>query len=307
MTDIKNIDGLTELEFLSNYDSSKYEKPSVTVDMLLFTLDEIRSEDIKRLPEKELKILLIKRKDHPFLGTWAIPGGFVNINESVDEAAYRELKEETNIDNIYMEQLYTWGDVKRDPRMRVVSTSYMALVNKEGLKEKAGDDASDLAWFSISKELAREYKTPNGDIVKDYILSLISTEKHIKIVYGITEINSFIGFNKKVTYNFELKERSNSKLAFDHVEILSYALERLSNKVQYTTIAFSLLPETFTLTELQQVYELLLGRELTKPNFRRWISKVVEETSYSKREGSYRPSKLYRLNKKMILNGFTNI
>ena len=307
MADIKNIDGLTELEFLSNYNSSKYEKPSVTVDMLSFTLDEIRSEDIKRLPEKELKILLIKRKDHPFLGTWAIPGGFVNINESVDDAAYRELKEETNIDNIYMEQLYTWGDVNRDPRMRVVSTSYMALVNKQGLKEKAGDDASDLAWFSISKELSREYKAPNGDIIKNYILSLISTEKHINIIYAITEINSFIGFNKRVTYNFEIKERSNSKLAFDHVEILSYALERMSNKVQYTTIAFSLLPETFTLTELQQVYELLLGRELTKPNFRRWISRVVEETSYSKREGSYRPSKLYRLNKNMILKGFTNI
>lgn len=307
MTDIKNANGLTELEFLSKYNSSKYEKPSVTVDMLLFTLDEIRSDDIKRLPEKELKILLIKRKDHPFIGTWSVPGGFVDINESVDDAAYRELKEETNIDNIYMEQLYTWGDVKRDPRMRVVSTSYMALVNKQGLKEKAGDDASDLAWFSINKELVNEYKTQNGDIIKNYILSLVSSEKFVSIIYNITEVNSFIGFNKKVTYKFDIKEESNSKLAFDHVEILSYALERLSNKVQYTTIAFSLLPETFTLTELQQVYELLLGRELTKPNFRRWISKVVEETSYSKREGSYRPSKLYRLNKKLILKGFTNI
>lgn len=307
MTGIKNVNGLTEQEFLSNYNSSKYEKPSVTVDMLLFTLDEIKSEDVKRLPEKELKILLIKRKDHPFINDWAIPGGFVNINESVDDAAYRELKEETNIDNIYMEQLYTWGAVNRDPRMRVVSTSYMALVNKEGLKEKAGEDASDLAWFSISKELIKEYTTQSGDIARDYILYLLNCEKYVKIIYKITEVNRFIGFNKKVTYNFEIKEESNSKLAFDHVEILSYALERMSNKVQYTTIAFSLLPETFTLTEVQQVYELLLGRELTKPNFRRWISKVVEETPYSKREGSYRPSKLYKLKKKLILKGFTNI
>lgn len=307
MEDIKNINGITEQEFLDKYNSSKYEKPSVTVDMLLFTLDEIRSEDIKRLPEKELKILLIKRRDHPFIGTWAIPGGFVAINESVDDAAYRELKEETNIDNIYMEQLYTWGDVNRDPRMRVVSTSYMALVNKQGLKEKAGDDASDLAWFSISKELIEDYKTQNGQTIKNYILSLISHEKDIKIIYNIKETNSFIGFNKKVSYKFEVKKSSNYKLAFDHVEILSYALERMGNKVQYTTIAFSLLSKTFTLTELQQVYELLLGRQLTKPNFRRWISKVVEETSYTKREGSYRPSKLYKLNKKLILKGFTNI
>lgn len=307
MTDIKNVNGLTEKEFLSNYNSSKYEKPSVTVDMLLFTLDEIRSDDIKRLPGKELKILLIKRKDHPFINDWAIPGGFVNINESVDQAAYRELKEETNIDNIYMEQLYTWGEVNRDPRMRVISTSYMALVNKEGLKEKAGYDASDLAWFSINKELIKEYTTQSGDIIREYILSILNSEKYAKIIYKITEVNRFIGFNKSVTYNFEIKEESNSKLAFDHIEILSYALERMSNKVQYTTIAFSLLPETFTLTEVQQVYELLLGRELTKSNFRRWISKVVEETSYTKREGSYRPSKLYKLKKKLILKGFTNI
>lgn len=298
---------MTELSYLSQYNSSKYDKPSVTVDILLFTLDELKNEDVKRLPEKELKILLIKRKDHPFIENWAVPGGFVNINESIDDAAYRELKAETNIENIYMEQLYTWGDVNRDPRMRVISNSYMALVNKQGLKEKAGDDSSDLSWFSINKDLLEEYKTQNGEIVKIYILSLISSEKSIKILYNITEINSFIDFNKKVTYKFDLKESSNSKLAFDHVEILIYALERMSNKVQYTTIAFSLLSEKFTLTELQQVYELLLGRYLTKPNFRRWISKLVEETPYTKKEGSYRPSKLYRLNKKLVLNGFINI
>lgn len=305
--DIKNVDGLTEIEFLSRYNSYEYKNTAVTVDMLLFTLDEIRSDDIKRLSEKKLKIILIKRNNHPFLGDWGIPGGFVNIDESVEDAAYRKLKEETNIDNIYMEQLYTWGNVNRDPRMRVVSTSYMALVNKEGLKEKASDDTNELAWFSINKELMRECKNDNGDIIREYILSLINTEKNITIMYNITEINNFIGFNNKATYKFKLNEESNSKLAFDHVEILGYALERLGNKVQYTTIAFNLLPETFTLTELQQVYELLLGRELTKSNFRRWISKIVEETSYSKREGSYRPSKLYRLNKKLILKGFTNI
>lgn len=307
MKDVKTINGLNEQDFLSTYDSSKYEKPSVTVDMLLFTLDELKTCDIKRLPEKELKILLIKRKDHPFIDDWAIPGGFVDINESVDDAAYRELKEETNIDNIYMEQLYTLGEVNRDPRMRVISTSYIALVNKKGLKEKAWDDASDLSWFSINKELIEEYKTQDDEIIKNYILSLVSNEKGIKILYNITEVISFIGFNKKVSYKFNLKESSNSKLAFDHVDILSYALERMNNKVQYTTIAFSLLEDTFTLTELQQVYELLLGRELTKSNFRRWISKVVEETSYTKREGSYRPSKLYTLNKKLVLKGFTNI
>ncbi|MBU3087481.1 NUDIX hydrolase [Clostridium gasigenes] len=304
---MKDIKGLTEEEYLEKYNSSKYEKPSLTVDILLFTLDEIRNEDIKRLPEKELKILLIKRNEHPFIGTWGISGGFVDINESVDNAAYRELTKDANIEDVYMEQLYTWGEVNRDPRMRVVSASYIALVNKQGLKEKAGDEVNDLAWFSISKELISDYTTKNGQLIKNYIISLISNEKDIKIIYKIKETNIFIGFNTKVDYKFEVEKSSNSKLAFDHVEILSYALERMSNKVQYTTIAFSLLSKNFTLTELQQVYELLLGRKLTKPNFRRWISKIVEETSYTKREGSYRPSKLYTLNKKLILKEFINI
>ena len=127
--EVKNKDGLTEKEFLRSYDSDKYKKPSVTVDTLIFTIDEKVSKNYRKLPEKELKILMVKRADHPFIGQWAIPGGFVDINESMEEAAERELFEETGVNNIYLEQLYTWGDVDRDPRTRVISTSYMALVD----------------------------------------------------------------------------------------------------------------------------------------------------------------------------------
>ena len=124
-----NKQGLTEEEFLASYDASKYERPSVTVDMLIFTVTNEKKENYRKLPEKVLRLLMIKRADHPYIGQWALPGGFIKMDESLEEGALRELKEETNIDNIYMEQLYTWGDVNRDPRTRIISVSYMALVD----------------------------------------------------------------------------------------------------------------------------------------------------------------------------------
>lgn len=298
---MKNKDGLTEEEFLKNYKPGNYERPSLTVDMVLFTLGDEEEEDIKKVPEKVLKVLLIKRNNHPFINCWAIPGGFVDINENIEEAVYRELKEETNIDNVYLEQLYTWGDVKRDPRMRVVSTSYMALVNKDDINARAGDDAADVAWFNIRKVIksAEDFK-----IVSHIILE--NKEQNIKIVYEITEHIEIKGYNKNSTFDIKLIEGERG-IAFDHIKILNYSLERMRNKVQYTTIAFSLLPKEFTLMELQQVYELLLGRHLVKQNFRRWINPMVSKTGNVKSNRAYRPSSLYTLNKTYILEEIKNI
>jgi len=125
---VLNKQGLTAEQFLSTYDASKYPRPSVTVDMLIFSVTDEEKKNYRKLPEKVLRLLMIKRGDHPYLGQWALPGGFVKMDESLDEAALRELKEETNINDIYMEQLYTWGAVARDPRTRVISVSYMSLV-----------------------------------------------------------------------------------------------------------------------------------------------------------------------------------
>ena len=135
--ELLNKNGLTEEEFLASYNPGDYERPSNTADMLLFTIGEKENIDVRKDKEKELKILLIKRKDHPDIHKWALPGGFVNINEDLESAAYRELEEETNIKNVYMEQLYTFGAVNRDPRMRIVSTAYMALIDKRNIKEKS--------------------------------------------------------------------------------------------------------------------------------------------------------------------------
>lgn len=298
---MKEINEVTEEEFLKNYKPYDYERPSLTVDMILFTLDDEEEKDLKKVPEKVLKVLLIKRKNHPFKNCWAIPGGFVDINENIEDAVYRELKEETNIDNVYLEQLYTWGDVNRDPRMRVVSTSYMALVNKENINVKAGDDAADAAWFTIKKKII---KTEDTKIISQIILE--NATEDIKIVYEITENIEIKGYNKNSKFEIKLIEGDRG-LAFDHVKILNYSLERMRNKVQYTTIAFSLLPKEFTLMELQQVYELLLGRTLVKQNFRRWISPMVSKTDKVKSNRAYRPSSLYILNKSYIINEIKNI
>ncbi len=207
-----------------------YGKPSVTVDIVVFTIQN-----------NELKVLLVKRGTEPFKGSWAIPGGFVKMEESLEKAAIRELDEETGVKNVYLEQLYTFGDPKRDPRGRIITVSYMALVNSENTKLEAKTDSSAAEWFS---------------------------------------------FNKIPT------------LAFDHKKVIDYALKRLRWKFEYTTVAFSLLPEKFSISQIQNIYEIVFDKELDKRNFAKKILSLgilIEEEI--KRDVSHRPPRLYSLRK----------
>ncbi|HHY64001.1 MAG TPA: NUDIX hydrolase [Clostridiaceae bacterium] len=296
-SEIRDRNGLTEEQYLAAYDASRYERPSVTVDILVFTVTEGEKENYRKLSEKELRILLIKRGEHPFLGKWALPGGFVKMDESLDEAAIRELKEETNIDNIYMEQLYTWGDVGRDPRTRVISTAYMSLADSSTLNIKASDDADDAKWFTVSAKTFQEQKdvTENGYIIRQMIkLNLTGDEEELSAI--IRKVKTVDGKVTRIAREIVESEG----LAFDHAKIIEYGLERLRNKIEYTDIAFNLMPELFTLTELQQVYEVILGKELLKANFRRKIAGMVVETNKYSRESGHRPSKLFRFNPNWI-------
>ena len=141
-----------------SYDPSKYDRPSVTVDMLIFTVTEQENKNYRKLPDKELRLLMVKRGDHPYIGQWALPGGFVREKESLEEAALRELKEETNIDNVYIEQLFSWGKVDRDPRTRVISVSYMSLIDSP-LKYKGQPRCRGCKWFAVNCKLMDEKKT----------------------------------------------------------------------------------------------------------------------------------------------------
>lgn len=290
MEEIKNKQGLTEEEFLKKYNDDVYKKPSFTVDMLIFTVMDKEKENYRKLPEKALKVLLVKRGDHPYIGKWALPGGFVGIEESLDEAALRVLEAETGIEDIYMEQLYTWGEVGRDPRTRVVSSSYMALVDSKSLNITAGEDETDASWFNVSYDILEEKKTSveNGYIYEQLV--------EIKLWNEVETLSAKI----KTTENLEGKIKreliENEGLAFDHGKFIEYAIERLRNKIEYTSLAFNLMPELFTLTELQRVYEIIQGKELLAAAFRRKIANMVVETNEYTKDAGHRPSKLFRYN-----------
>lgn len=261
-----------------------YERPSVTVDMLIFTVMEREQDNYRKLSEKSLQLLLIQRGEHPYLGKWALPGGFVGIDESLDEAARRELFTETNIDNIYMEQLYTWGEVQRDPRMRVISCSYMALVDRTALNVQAGDDAADAAWFELAHEILQvsRRELEQGYELDQFIkITLQSDKATLSGVVKITE--SVQGHVSKIQREIVESEG----LAFDHLMMVQYAIERLRGKVEYTDIIFNLMPPLFTLSELQRVYEIILGKELLAAAFRRKIADRVMETEDFTRDAGH--------------------
>lgn len=209
-------------------DRTREERPAVTVDVVIFTLRD-----------RELHVLLIKRRYSPFEGRWAIPGGFVRLDEPLERAARRELEEETGLHDVYLEQLYTFGEPQRDPRTRVISVAYFALVRADQQVVRSSNEAAEVGWFSV-----RNLPQP---------------------------------------------------LAFDHDQIMRFAIDRLRSKLEYTTLAFQLLPEVFTLPELKQTYEQILGEELDRGNFYRKIKEAnLLEPVGRQRESGGRPAALYR-------------
>lgn len=299
---MKNKNNQTESEFLTQYDADKYAKPSVTVDMVIFSVADQPESNVRKIPEKCLQVLLIKRGDHPFMGQWALPGGFVDVKESLDEAAKRELKEETGIEDLYMEQLYTWGETNRDPRTRVISTSYMALADSSDISLQAGDDADDAKWFFIKDKVIKEEKTILEDGFRQviYIRLSLNNDQEIELSATVRHIRTVT--EKFSRYDWEIADSSD--IAFDHAKIIAYCADRLRNKVEYTDIAFSLMPDLFTLTELQQVYEVILNKELLKANFRRKIMPMVISTDKVRKEMAHRPSQLFRFNQNWVIDNF---
>ncbi|MCM3262088.1 NUDIX hydrolase [Paenibacillus lautus] len=288
--DLLDRNGLTEREFLEQYRAGDYERPSVAADMVIFTVTDGEADSYRKLPEKELRILLIRRGGHPFLGKWALPGGFVQPSETTEQAAARELREETGVDDVYLEQLYTFSDIGRDPRTWVMSCSYMALINSDKLELRAGDDAADASWFKVSYRQLREQK----ELMEDGYVKTLEYELKLS---GEEELSAVVARTltvKTTSTSTEYKIVSNDGLAFDHAKIIACAIERLRGKVNYTDIALHLMPKLFTLTELQQVYEVIMDKELLKAAFRRKVADLVAETDHYTENAGHRPSRLYR-------------
>ena len=222
--------------------SYQFARAAVTVDCVVFGLDD-----------EDLKVLLIRRDLPPFEDKWALPGGFVRLEETLDEAARRELQEETSLERVFLEQLYTFGGIDRDPRERVITVAYYALVRLSDHRVQAATDARDAVWFAMD------------DL---------------------------------------------PSLAFDHDQILETAHQRLQGKVRYQPIGFELLPPKFTLTQLQKLYEIVLGRVLDKRNFRKKIQGmgILEELDEVEKDVAHRAARLYRFDKKeygrMVKQGF---
>ena len=205
----------------------------VTTDVVILTIKD-----------DKLKVLLVKRANEPFKGKWALPGGYVRISETLDDAAVRILKEKTNVQNIYLEQLYTFGDPLRHPAARVITCAYFALIRSDDivLSFEENTEITEVKWHPVNSLPA---------------------------------------------------------LAFDHKEIIEYSLKRTRERLEFCPIAFQLLPQKFTLTELQKAYEMILMKKLDKRNFRKkFLSQaILKELDEFTKSGSKRPARLYSFDK----------
>ena len=216
-----------------------YERPSLTTDMVLFRIRDIGSTNNRKNSSKRLEVLLVQRKHDPQAMKYALPGGFVNIDEEIGANVLRKLNEKTGVSgDFYVEQLYTFGAINRDERGRVISVSYLGLVNEANHKYVGGSESS--VWMDV--EVALEHD-----------------------------------------------------LAFDHKEIIKYAIQRMRGKAEYTDILFNLMPEEFTINDCQSVYEMILGKKLD--NFKRRINKYLKPLNKMREGKQFRPAELYTWNK----------
>lgn len=217
----RNAAGQTLEEFLESYNPDKYRNPSVTVDTIV-----IRHPKNPQTVETGLQLLLIQRGNHPSIGKWALPGGFVNLREDTIDAAKRELKEETGLEGLPVEQLRAWGEYRRDPRTRIVTVAYLALI-EEGMEVKAGDDASDAAFFDVTFRKTDE-RVEGDRLICAYSLDLACRDKNLRLHAQVEAGENLSGLLKEQTFSVKSEEG----LACDHPAIIAQALFHLRERIQ---------------------------------------------------------------------------
>jgi len=213
----------------------RYEQTGVTVDLAVFTVHQ-----------DQLKALLVKRAEEPYAGEWSLPGGFLLKDETFEDAALRVMVEKTGVSDVYLEQLYTFGKPDRDPRARIITVTYFALILWKNLFQPGSKKVIDVAWVPVD----------------------------------------------------ELPD-----LAFDHREILNFAVQRLRAKAGYSSIVYGLLPESFRLSDLQKIYEVIMGKKFDKRNFRKRMlgTGLLQETGKKDMVGAHRPAMLYQFKKRELV------
>ena len=255
------------------YDISEYDRPSVAADIVVFTARKTSRESYRHLSAPELSVLLIKRKEPPFMGMISLPGGFCCREETIEETAERKLCEKTGVSDIPLSLLCNLSKFGRDPRGWIISCCYWTIAEYSDMVTD-----KNAQWYNVKFE------------EKENHYSLVLTDNDGNEYRSEVMLN-----NKNELYNqYEKAYIPKTSLAFDHAEIIVRALLRLRNSLDKPFAAFRFLPEEFTLTELQQIYEMILGKKLLMANFRRKILQYVEETDEIERGAGHRPSKLYR-------------
>jgi 8-oxo-dGTP diphosphatase len=241
-----------EREFLAGYDVSAFERPSVAVDVSLIAVRD-----------GKLVTWLVRRAEHPHRGRWSLPGGFVRMKESLEAGAARVLAEKTGVRHVFLEQLFSFGAPDRDPRTRVISVAYYALIDVAKLEPLAAQRGDQVCVAELDVPWAEETGGPVDALLDGKAI----------------------------------------KLAFDHAEQLGMAVKRLRGKLAYAPIGFQLLPDQFTLRDLQLIHEAVLGRSVNKDSFRRKMlaSGQLEATGEHQSEVDHRPAELYRFAKRSAI------
>ena len=286
-----------EKRYLADYDIRKFAQPSVTADIAVFAIREREEErEYRKDPSLVLSLLLIRRGNYPYKNCWALPGGFLHPGESTEESALRELKEETSITNAYLRPFGIFSEMDRDPRGWIISHGFLALVDAKDYQVRAGTDAWDARWFSLKVEMEEQDKQVDdtGALIRcKYRMVLENTGQNTRLSALVEETRQFVQHHENISF----KILEDDGFAFDHARIILQAFLELQRQTeQEGLIVFDLMPERFTLNMLQDVTEIILGKKLLTPNFRRKMQPLVAETDEILTGSGHRPARLFKRN-----------
>ena len=262
-----------ERKFLASYSIKEFDRPSVATDVVAMTIRQEASDSYRSLGRHHLSVLMIRRGEYPFIGKWALPGGFLRHGEAVEHCAQRELFEEAGLNVEALHSLGCFSEPGRDPRGWILSNAFLAIVENDDLTLMAGDDAMDAQWFDLD---FREEKDQ---------LKLLFTHNMVRLEASLRMTRNRFG-----QYSFEAIA---SDLAFDHAIIIATALKTLQTGDGLRQLSFAFLPAEFTIAELQTVQELLLGKSLLAANFRRKILPELASTERMTSGAGHRPALIY--------------